>query len=158
MRRLKFITLLIAGASFGLCLITTSCKGSAGKKVASEAMQLLEKESGGLERNAGRIEKAAVSVEESSGNLSRDAEDELDSYSKYRKAKKWQNRIENTFEADGEVETTSQPVAIICPYCQGNRMVYATDAYGNVVFDYNGNPQVIYCPNCQGNGQVIVYQ
>ena len=149
---------MISGASLGLCLITTSCKGSAGKKVASEAMQLLEKESGSLERNAVRIEKAAVSVEESSGNLSRDAEDELNSYSKYRKAKKWQDRIENTFEADGEVETTSQPVAITCPYCQGNRMVYATDAYGNVVFDYNGNPQVIYCPNCQGNGQVIVYQ
>lgn len=87
MRRLKFITLLISGASLGLCLTTTSCKGSSGKKVASEAMQLLEKESGSLERNAVRIEKAAVSVEESSGKLSKEAEDELSSYSKYRKTK-----------------------------------------------------------------------
>lgn len=156
MRRLKFITLLISGASLGLCLTTTSCKGSAGKKVASEAMQLLEKESGSLERNAVRIEKAAVSVEESSGKLSKEAEDELSSYSKYRKTKKWEERIDNCLGNDDE--PVSQPVAIICPQCQGNRMVYATDAYGNVVFDYNGNPQVIYCPNCQGNGQVIVYQ
>ena len=92
MRRLKFITSLITGASLGLCLTTTSCKGSAGKKVASEAMQLLEKESGSLERNAGRIEKAAVGVEESSGKLSREAEDELNSYSKYRKTKKMERK------------------------------------------------------------------
>lgn len=158
MRRLKFITLLITGAFLGLCLTTTSCKGSAGKKVASEAMQLLEKEAGSIERNAGRIEKAAVGVEESSGKLSREAEDELNSYSKYRKAKKWEERIENTFGADEEVETTPQPVATTCSYCQGNRMVYATDAYGNVVFDYNGNPQVAYCPQCGGNGVVVTYQ
>lgn len=84
MRRLKIITLLITGAFLGLCLTTTSCKGSAGKKVASEAIeaiQLLEKEAGSIERNAGRIEKAAVGVEESSGKLSREAEDELNSYS-----------------------------------------------------------------------------
>lgn len=156
MRRLKFISLLITGASFGLCLITTSCKGSAGKKVASEAMQLLEKESGSLERNAVRIEKAAVSVEESSGNLSRDAEDEINSYSKYRKAKKWEERIDNCLGNDDE--PVSQPVAITCPQCQGNGIVYATDIYGNVIYDYYGNPQVVYCPKCRGNKQIVVYQ
>lgn len=39
MRRLKNITLLITGASLGLCLD----KGSAGEKATSEALQLFHK-------------------------------------------------------------------------------------------------------------------
>lgn len=158
MRKFTLTTFLIACAFLGLCLTTTSCKGSSGKKAASEAMKLLEKESGSLERNAGRVERAAVSAEESSGRLSQEAEEEYNTYSRYRKTKKWQDRIENALGEDEEVETTPQPVTITCPYCQGNRMVYATDAYGNMVFDYYGNPQVVYCPQCGGNGVVVTYQ
>lgn len=157
MRRFTMTFWVVAGAFLGLCLTTTSCNGSAGKKAATEVIKAFEKESGSLERNAGRFERAAVSAEESSGKLSKEAEEEYNTYSKYRKAKRSADRAQEFFEED-EQQATPQAVTITCPYCQGNGMVYATDAYGNVVFDYYGNPQVTFCPKCQGNGQVVVYQ
>lgn len=37
---------VVAGAFLGLCLTTTSCNGSAGKKAATEVIKAFEKESG----------------------------------------------------------------------------------------------------------------
>lgn len=156
MKKVIYITLLVT------CVISLfSCRGSGGKKVATESLEFIEKEAGSLERNAGRLERGAMVVEENANKASNSAEEEYNSYNsyqKYRKAKKWQDRIENCFEEDEEVETTPQPVTIPCPHCQGNGMVYATDMYGNLIYDYYGNPQVVYCPQCGGNGVVVVNQ
>ena len=156
MKNLFYLTFVVA------CVISlSSCRGSGGKKVATETLEFIEKEAGSLERNAGRLERGAMGVEENANKASKSAEEEYNSYNsyqKYRKAKKWQDRIENCFEEDEEVETTPQPVTIPCPHCQGNGMVYATDMYGNLIYDYYGNPQVVYCPQCGGNGVVVVNQ
>lgn len=156
MKKVIYITLLIT------CVISlSSCRGSGGKKVATEALEFIEKEAGSLERNAGRLERGAMVVEENANKASKSAEEEYNSYNsyqRYRKAKKWQDRIENCFEEDEEVETTPRPVTITCPHCQGNGMVYATDMYGNLIYDYYGNPQVVYCPQCGGNRVVVTYQ
>ena len=156
MKRFTMSFCVVAGTFLGLCLTTTSCNGSAGKKAATEVIKAFEKESGSLERNAGRFERAAVSAEGSSGKLSKEAEEEYSTYSKYRKAKKWGERVDNCLGNDDESEP--QAVTITCPQCQGNGIVYATDMYGNVIYDYYGNAQTTYCPNCQGNGPVVVYQ
>lgn len=156
MKKVIYITLLVT------CVISlSSCRGSGGKKVATEAFEFIEKEAGSLERNAGRLERGAMVVEENANKASKSAEEEYNSYNsyqKYRKAKKWQDRIENCFDEDENVETTPQPVTIPCPHCQGNGMVYATDMYGNLIYDYYGNPQVVYCPQCGGNRVVVTYQ
>ena len=153
MKKVIYITLLVTSV-IGL----SSCRGSGGKKVATEALEFIEKEAGSLERNAGRLERGALVVEENANKASKSAEEEYNSYQKYRKAKKWQDRIENCFEEEENVETTPQPVTIPCPHCQGNGMVYATDMYGNLIYDYYGNPQVVYCPQCGGNRVVVTYQ
>ena len=141
MNKVIFITLLVT------CVIDlSSCRGSGGKKVATEALEFIEKEAGNLERNAGRLERGAMVVEENANKASKSVEEEYNSYNssqKYRIAKKWQDRIENCFEEDENVETTHQTVTISCPHCQGNGMVYATDMYGNLIYDYYGNPQVV---------------
>lgn len=153
MKKVIYITLLVT------CVISlSSCKGSGGKKVATEAIEFIEKEAGSLERNAGRLERGASIVEENANKLNESAEDEYSIYRKYRKAKKWKDRIENSFGEDEEVETAPQPVTVSCSHCQGNGMVYATDMYGNLIYDYYGNPQVVYCPQCGGNRVVVTYQ
>lgn len=153
MKKVIYITLLVT------CVIgLSSCRGCGGKKVATETLEFIEKEAGSLERNAGRLERGAPVVEENANKVIKSAEEEYNScnnYRKYRNAKKWEDRIENYLEDD---ETTPQPVTVPCPHCQGNGMVYATDMYGNVVFDSYGNPQVINCPQCGGNGVVVTYQ
>ena len=153
MKKVIYITILVT------CVIgLSSCRGSGGKKVATEALEFIEKEAGCLERNAGRLERGTLVVEENANKAGKSAEEEYNSYQNYRKAKKLQDRIENCFEADEEVETTPQPVTVPCPHCQGNGMVYATDIYGNLIYDYYGNTQVVYCPQCGGNRVVVTYQ
>ena len=151
-----FQLLLLVTCVIGL----SSCRGSGGKKVATETLEFIEKEAGSLERNAGRLERGASVVEENANKVIKSAEEEYNScnnYRKYRNAKKWEDRIENYLE-DEDNGTAPQPVTVPCPHCQGNGMVYATDMYGNVVFDYYGNPQVVNCPQCGGHGVVVTYQ
>ena len=153
MKTLFYLTFVVA------CVISlSSCRGSGGKKVATETLEFIEKEAGSLERNAGRLERGALEVEENASRVSKSAEEGCNNYQNYRKAKKWQERIENYLEDDEEFETTPQPVTVQCPHCQGNGRAYATDMYGNIIFDYYGNPQVVYCPQCAGNRVVVTYQ
>lgn len=158
MKKVHITSCLVASILIGVSLGFGSCRGSGGKKIATETMEFLEKEAGSLERNVGRIEKGAASMGDDAGRLGNDAREEYDSYSKYRKIKKSAKRANDFFEEDDEAERTPQPVYTICPQCQGNGMVYMTDIYGNMVFDYYGNPQVTYCPRCGGIGQIVIYQ
>lgn len=115
----------------------SSCGGSSGKRAATEVIESIEKEAGSLERNVGRMERSTKNANKAS------------------KSRRRHNRGDNCYE---ETETTPQPVTVPCPHCQGNGMVYATDMYGNLIYDYYGNPQVVYCPQCGGKGVVVTYQ
>lgn len=130
----------------------TSCKGSAGKKAATETLEFIEKKA---------ASKAASSVEREAGQVERAIEENADdAYRSTRSSRPSRPRHYSSYDdADNDYEDTqSQVNYATCPYCNGGGIVYATDMYGNVLVDYYGNPQTITCGNCGGSGQVIVYQ
>lgn len=146
------IMLAIAVLMLGL----SSCRGSAGKKAATEAVEFFEKKGGSL------LEKEGASALERSG--SRIAEEEESAAQKAWKNKRRAERVQDFLDdmsEDEEEETPQyqpQPIAILCGRCGGNGRVYMVDYYGNVMLDMYGNPQVTLCPACGGSGQQIVYQ
>lgn len=129
----------------------TSCKGSAGKKAATETLEFIEKKA---------ASKAASSVEREAGQVERAIEENADdAYRSTRSSRPSRPRHYSSYDDDNDYEDTqSQANYATCPYCNGGGIVYATDMYGNVLVDYYGNPQTITCGNCGGSGQVIVYQ
>lgn len=130
----------------------TSCKGSAGKKAATETLEFIEKKA---------ASKAASSVEREAGQVERAIEENADdAYPSTRSSRPSRPRHYSSYDDDDNdyEDTQSQVNYATCPYCNGGGIVYATDMYGNVLVDYYGNPQTITCGNCGGSGQVIVYQ
>lgn len=130
----------------------TSCKGSAGKKAATETLEFIEKKA---------ASKAASSVEREAGQVERAIEENADdAYRSTRSSRPSRPRHYSSYDDDDNdyEDTQSQVNYATCPYCNGGGIVYATDMYGNMLVDYYGNPQTITCGNCGGSGQVIVYQ
>lgn len=142
------LTIMLFFSVLGLTFFT-SCKGSAGKKAATETLEFIEKEA---------ASKAASSVEREAGQVERAIEENADDA--YRSTRSSRPRHYSSYDDDDNdyEDTQSQANYATCPYCNGGGIVYATDMYGNVLVDYYGNPQTITCGNCGGSGQVIVYQ
>lgn len=129
---------------FVFSLLFTSCRGSSGKRVATEAAEFVEK-------------KASKYIERESKAFEDEESSALKTYKNKRRAERVRDNIEDFFEEDEE-EYVPQQTIIQCPQCNGGGIVYVVDAYGNIVTDYYGNAQTMYCPNCQGQGRVVVYQ
>ena len=130
----------------------TSCKGSAGKKAATETLEFIEKKA---------ASKSASSVEREAGEVVLTIDEyAYDAYVSSRISRASRPRHDSSYDDDDNdyEDTQSQANYATCPYCNGGGIVYATDMYGNVLVDYYGNPQTITCGNCGGSGQVIVYQ
>ena len=145
------LTIMLFFSVLGLTFFT-SCKGSAGKKAATETLEFIEKKA---------ANKAASSVEREAGQVERAIEENADdAYRSTRSSRPSRPRHYSSYDDyDNDYEDTqSQVNYATCPYCNGGGIVYATDMYGNVLVDYYGNPQTITCGNCGGSGQVIVYQ
>lgn len=144
------LTIMLFFSVLGLTFFT-SCKGSAGKKAATETLEFIEKKA---------ANKAASSVEREAGQVERAIEENADdAYRSTRSSRPSRPRHHSSYDDDNDYEDTqSQANYATCPYCNGSGIVYATDMYGNVLVDYYGNPQTITCGNCGGSGQVIVYQ
>lgn len=145
------LTIMLFFSVLGLTLFT-SCKGSAGKKAATETLEFIEKKA---------ANKAASSVEREAGQVERAIEENADdAYRSTRSSRPSRPRHHSSYDDDDNdyEDTQSQAYYATCPYCNGGGIVYATDMYGNVLVDYYGNPQTITCGNCGGSGQVIVYQ
>lgn len=145
------LTILLFISTLGLMTIT-SCKGSAGKKAATETLEFIEKKA---------ASKAASSVEREAGQVERAIEENADdAYRSTRSSRPSRPRHHSSYDNDDNdyEDTQSQANYATCTYCNGGGIVYATDMYGNVLVDYYGNPQTITCGNCSGSGQVIVYQ
>lgn len=132
-----------------LCLFSisfTSCRGSASKKAATEAMEFLEKR--GASKGASTIEREAAQAE-------RNAARETESYNTGRSSTYKARR--SHYDGD-ESSYQNQTYAIQCSQCGGGGVVYLLDYYGNIQLDYYGNPVIRQCPNCGGTGSVIVTQ
>lgn len=145
------LTIMLFFSVLGLTFFT-SCKGSAGKKAATETFEFIEKKA---------ANKAASSVEREAGQVERAIEENADdAYRSTRSSRPSRPRHHSSYDDDDNdyEDTQSQANYATCPYCNGGGIVYATDMYGNVLVDYYGNPQTITCGNCGGSGQVIVYQ
>lgn len=121
----------------------SSCRGSAGKKAATEALELIEKKVGAeaasaLEREASKAEKSAV--REIKGN------------------NVGKNRTYRPRRRSFGDDSYSQPqrYSVVCSQCGGAGAVYIVDYYGNIQFDMYGNPLVTQCTSCRGAGAVYV--
>lgn len=145
------LTIMLFFSVLGLTFFT-SCKGSAGKKAATETLEFIEKKA---------ASKAASSVEREAGQVERAIEENADdAYRSTRSSRPSRPRHYSSYDDDDNdyEDTQSQANYATCQYCNGGGIVYATDMYGNVLVDYYGNPQTITYGNCGGSGQVIVYQ
>lgn len=149
MRKSKLVIFLFFCA---FVLMFSSCRGSAGKKAATETLEYIEKKA---------ASKAASAVERETGQVERTVEENADdAYRSTRGRRPSRPRHHSSYDDDDNEyeETSPQASYAVCPYCNGGGIVYATDMYGNVLVDYYGNPQTTTCGNCGGRGQVIVYQ
>lgn len=145
----SILTILLSFSVLGLTFIT-SCKGSAGKKAATETLEYIERKA---------ADKAASSVEREAGQVECAVEENADdAYRSTRKTSRPRHHSSYDDDYNEYEETAPQAYYATCPYCNGGGIVYATDMYGNVLADYYGNPQTSSCGNCGGSGQVIVYQ
>lgn len=136
-----------------LALGFSSCRGSAGKKAATEALEYMERKGGSL------LEKEGASALERQGG--RLAEEEETAAERAWKNKRRADRVQDFLDDSDDEEETQyqpQPTAVLCSQCSGSGRVYMVDYYGNVMYDMYGNPQVSLCPVCGGSGQQIVYQ
>jgi DnaJ-class molecular chaperone len=151
MKHIVEISVILAIAV--LVLGFSSCRGSAGKKAATEALEYMERKGGSL------LEKEGASILERQGG--RLAEEEETAAERAWKNKRRADRVQEFLDGSDDEEETQyqpQPTAVLCSQCGGSGAVYILDMYGNPVFDMYGNPQISPCPVCSGNGQVIVYQ
>lgn len=145
----SILTILLSFSVLGLTFIT-SCKGSAGKKAATETLEYIERKA---------ADKAASSVEREVGQVECAVEENADdAYRSTRKTSRPRHHSSYDDDDNDYEDTQLQAYYATCPYCNGGGIVYATDMYGNVLADYYGNPQTSSCVNCGGSGQVIVYQ
>lgn len=152
MRNLVHITVIL---TIGVVMFTlSSCRGSAGKKAATEALEYMERKGGTL------LEKEGASTLERQGGRTLEEEESAAerAWKNKRRADKVQDILDGMSEDEEEPQYQPQPVAVMCGQCSGSGMVYMVDYYGNVMYDMYGNPQVTACPVCGGSGQQIVYQ
>lgn len=115
-----YLTIMLFFSVLGLTFLT-SCKGSAGKKVATETLEFIEKKA---------ASKAASSVEREAGQVERAVEENADdAYRSTRSSRPSRPRHHSSYgDDDNEYEeTTPQAYYATCPYCNGGGIVYATD-------------------------------
>lgn len=130
-----------------LCILTfslTGCRGSAGKKAATEAIELIEKKG---------ASKAASTIEREASQVERNAVRETEGYNTGR-SRTYRPR-HSSYDED---ESSYQPqvYSVRCSQCGGSGAVYVLDYYGNIQYDYYGNPVISQCPSCGGAGSVLV--
>ena len=79
MRNKRILPYLMLSLLFGVYLMSSSCRGSGGKKVATEAMEFLEKEAGSIERNATPLEKGVSSMGDDASKVNSKAQERYNS-------------------------------------------------------------------------------
>lgn len=121
----------------------TSCKGAGSKKAATEALEFIEKKASS---------KAATTVEREASQAEQTVVRESESYTPSRTSRTHHS------SCDDEESYEPQVYTITCSQCGGAGAVYMVDYYGNIQYDYYGNPLVSQCPYCNGTGAILVSQ
>lgn len=138
-----------------LCIISfslTGCRGSAGKKAATKTIELIKKKGG--------ASKAATTIEREAPQMERNAVREAEGYNT-RGSRTYRPRYSSYDEDESSYqphESSHQPpiYSVQCSQCGGSGMVYIVDFYGNIQYDYYGNPVISQCPSCGGIGFTLV--
>ncbi len=123
----------------------TGCKGAGGKKAATEAIEFIEKKAGS---------KAATAIEREAGQAERTVGKETKSYRPTRSSRPHHH----SSYSDDEKTYEPQVYTVTCTQCGGTGAVYMLDYYGNIQYDYFGNPLISQCPYCNGTGAILVTQ
>lgn len=126
--------------------LLSGCKGSGGRRAATEAVEFIEKKAGS---------KAATALEEEAGQAERTVIRETEEYAPSRSSRP-RHPHHSSYDDDDTYEP--QVYTVQCPQCGGSGIVYMVDYYGNIQYDYYGNPIVGQCPSCNGAGSVLVTQ
>lgn len=130
-----------------LCILSfsmTGCRGSAGKKAATEAIELIEKKG---------ASKAATTIEREASQVERNAVREAEGYNTGRRST---YRPRHSSYDEDESSYQPQVYSVQCSQCGGSGAVYVLDYYGNIQYDYYGNPVISQCPSCGGAGSILV--
>lgn len=133
--------------SITLCVFSISlagCRGSAGKKAATEALELIERKG---------ASKAATAIEREASQVERSAVREAEGYNSGRTRT---YRPRHSSYDENESSYQPQVYTVQCAQCGGSGAVYMVDYYGNIQYDYYGNPLISECPSCGGAGSVLV--
>lgn len=142
----KVIDILVLSMIAMMCMsFLTCCKGSSGRKVATEAVEFLERKAGS---------KATSTIEREVGQAERNVVRETEGSSSSRSSRP--RRYRHSSYDDNSCDT--QVYTVPCSQCGGHGAVYVLDYYGNVQYDYYGNPVVNRCAYCNGTGAVLVTQ
>jgi len=141
---ITYSLLLVAIITSLTCI--TGCKGAGGKKAATEALEFIEKKAGS---------KAASTIEREAAQTERAAVREAETYTPSRTSSR-PHRPHHSYDNDDEYEP--QVYSVQCAQCGGAGAVYVLDYYGNIQYDYYGNPLISQCPYCNGTGAVLVSQ
>ncbi|MBD5194922.1 MAG: hypothetical protein HDS71_08880 [Bacteroidales bacterium] len=123
----------------------SSCRGSAGKKAAKDVLELIEKKAGS---------KAATAIEREAAQTERTVVRETEEYNAGR-SRSARRRHHSSHEDDDSYHQP-QVYSVQCRQCGGAGAVYMVDYYGNIQYDYYGNPMVSQCPSCGGSGAILV--
>jgi hypothetical protein len=132
--------------AIGIFLLT-GCKGAGSRRAATKAIEFIEKKASS---------KAATAIEEEAEKAERTVIKESEERSTPSRSSRPHRPHHNSY--DDEESYEPQVYTIQCPQCGGAGIVYMTDYYGNIQYDYFGNPMVGQCPYCNGTGVVIVTQ
>lgn len=135
------LTIVVVTGAFFM----TGCKGAGGKKAATEAIEFIEKKAGS---------KAASAIEREAGQAERTVVRETESYRPSRSSRPHHH---SSYD-DDEESYEPQVYTVTCSQCGGAGAVYMLDYYGNIQYDYYGNPMVSQCPYCNGTGAILVTQ
>lgn len=110
------LTIMLFFSVLGLTFFT-SCKGSAGKKAATETLEFIEKKA---------ASKAASSVEREAGQVERAIDENADdAYRSTRSSRPSRPRHYSSYDDDDNdyEDTQSQANYATCPYCNGGGIV-----------------------------------
>ena len=126
-------SLLIVSTLLTFSCFLSSCRGSAGKKAATEAIELIEKKA--ASKAASAAEREVVQAERSAT-----------------KSRAYRPRH---YSSDDNAYSP-QVFQVQCNQCGGAGFVYIVDYYRNIQYDIYGYPIVDQCPSCGGSGSILI--
>lgn len=127
-----------------LTISLSGCRGSAGKRATTEAIEFIERKTASsgasaIEREVSQVERGTIREAES-----------------YNSGRSRTHRPRHNSYDEEESSYQTQVHTVACSQCGGGGTVYVLDYYGNMQYDYYGYPVISQCPSCGGSGYILV--